>query len=155
MITGAVVLALVCILAAAAFISKRRFGILALAMAAGYIIATYEAQHVASILRNYDVSFGAMSMTTVVTMIIIILPSVLLFFGGPTYASKRNRIMGSIAYGVTALFFCLGSLEHSLVLMGQEKIVYSYIQDYREQGIVLLLILAIVDTFFIHTIRRK
>lgn len=155
MFTGVVILILVCILAAAAFISRRRFGILALAMAAGYIISVYQAGYVADMLRGYNLSLGAMSLDTAVTMAMIIVPSIVLFFGGPTYVNKRNRILGSIAYGLTALFFCLGSLEHSLVLIGQEKLVYSFILDYREQAIVLLLVIAMIDSFFIHTIRRN
>lgn len=155
MITGALILVLVCVLAVAAFLSRRRFGILAMAMAAGYVISIYQASYVAEVLSGYNVSFGAMSPTTAVTMAMIILPSILMFFGGPTYVNKRNRIVGSIAYGLTALFFCLGSLEHSLILIGQEKLVYNFILEYREQALVLLMVMAMIDSFFIHTIRRN
>lgn len=155
MITGLVLAVVAGLLFAAAYLSKRRFGALTLAMAAGFIISGYESKNIAGLLLDRQVSLGTVAIPTLVAMAIILLPSVLLFFGGPTYKSAKQRLIGSLLYAVAAILFCLGALEHSLVLVGQEKLVFSYIWQYRQPAMVVLLILAITDMFFIHAIKRR
>jgi len=138
-----------------AYVSKRRFGTLGLALAAGYLIAESTAGYVAGLLSDEGVSFGIVSLQTIVAMVIILLPSFLLLFGGPTYGNKRSRLVGSILYASLALAFCLGALGHSLVLMGQERIIFETVWLYREQAIVALLCIAMIDMFMTHTISKS
>jgi hypothetical protein len=137
-----------------AYMSKRRFGTLGLALAAGFLIAESTASYITGLLMDEGVSFGVISLQTIVTMVIILTPSFLLLFGGPTYASKRSRLIGSLLYALLALAFGLGALGYSLVLIGQERVVYETIWIYREQTIVLLLCLAMIDMFMTHNMSR-
>lgn len=137
-----------------AYISKRRFGTLGLALAAGYLIAESTADYVTGLLVNEGISFGVISLQTIVTMVIILVPSFLLLFGGPTYANKRSRFIGSLLYALLALAFGLGALGYSLVLIGQERVVYETIWTYREQAIVVLLCLAMIDMFMTHNMSK-
>lgn len=137
-----------------AFISKRRFGTLGLALAGGYLIAESTAQQAGLILLNEGISLGVISVQTLSMMVITLLPSLLLFFGGPTYSTRRGRLFGSLLYALLALALCLGAIGHSLVLMGQERMIFDMVWQYREQAVVVLLIVAMIDMFMTHTITK-
>lgn len=146
---------IVAILGFLAYVSKRRFGTLGLALAAGYLIAQSTTGYIAEILGDEGVSFGIVSLRTMVMMVIILIPSFLLLFGGPTYAKKSSRMAGSLLYATLALAFSLGALGHSFALIGLERTIYETIWLYREQAIVILLLIATIDMFTTHTLNKN
>lgn len=155
MTVGVAFLIVAVILFGLAFLSKRRFGVLGMALATGWIIAQYETSTISGYLADYGVSLGAIALPTAVSMTIILVPSLLLFFGGPTYPSKRARIIGSALYALTASLLCLGALGHSFVLMGIDKQIFDTVWVYKDQAIVGLLVLAVLDMFITHSLKAK
>ena len=130
---------------ALAYVTKRRFGVLGLALAAGYVLSRLWEQDIPLLVDRIGIEFEAASSVTVVTLLVILLPSIALLFGGPTYKTKRGRLIGSALYAVLAVVFSLGALEYSLVLMGQGREVFEFLLANQQYILTIALAGAVVD----------
>ncbi|MBH1980355.1 hypothetical protein I8H83_02695 [Candidatus Saccharibacteria bacterium] len=130
---------------ALAYVTKRRFGVLGLALAAGYVLSRLWEQDIPLLVDRIGVEFVAVSSVTVMTLLVILLPSIALLFGGPTYKTKRGRLVGSALYAVLAVVFSLGALEYSLVLMGQGREVFEFLLANQQYILTIALAGAVVD----------
>lgn len=130
------------------YISKRRFGLLGLALAAGSILST---------IWNYDAGlvvgavgiFPSGPVTTAVTLsLIVILPAVLLLFHGYTYKNIIGRIVGALLFTLLALAFLVEPLGHAFVLEGTGAEIYTWLVNNKDVIISIGMIFAVVDLFF-------
>lgn len=136
------------LLFAGAFFSKRRFGLLGLALTAGATLSTiwdYEAGLVVS-------STGLVPdgpMTTAVTLsLIVLLPAILLLFHGYTYKNVVGRVVGSLLFTALALAFLVEPLGFALPLEGFAADAYNWMVAYQGAIISVGVVLAVVDLFF-------
>jgi hypothetical protein len=129
-----------------AFITKRRFGLLGLALAAGSLLSEiwgYDAGLIASVL-----GFPSGPLTSAVLIaLIILLPAVILLFHGYTYKSLIGRIIGASLFTLLALALLVEPLGHILVLQGFGSDVYAWLTNNRSIIIGVSLIVAVVDLF--------
>jgi len=140
--------ALAVILFLGAFLSKRRFGLLGLALAAGATLSalwTYDAGLVVS-------STGLLPkgpVTQAVTQsLVVLLPAVLLLFHGATYRTKMSRLIGSFLFTVLAIAFLVEPIGYALPLEGFGATAYETIKQYKDIIISIGVVLAVVDLFF-------
>ena len=133
------------VLFALAYATKRRFGVLGLALAAGYVLSRLWEQDIPTLVSSTGIEFEAVSPVTIATLLVILLPSIVLLFGGPTYKTKRGRLIGSVLYAVLAVVFSLGALEYSLVLMGQGREVFEFLLANQQYILTLALAGAVID----------
>lgn len=133
------------VLFALAYATKRRFGVLGLALAAGYVLSRLWEQDIPTLVSSTGIEFEAVSPVTIATLLVILLPSIVLLFGGPTYKTKRGRLIGSVLYAVLAIVFSLGALEYSLVLMGQGREVFEFLLANQQYILTLALAGAVID----------
>lgn len=142
---------LICIVIAfalfvSAYITKRRFGLLGLALSAGSILSGiwgYNAGLVASF-------FGIPSnpLTSAATLaIIIMLPAGILLFHGYTYKTLIGRIIGAGLFTLLSLAFLVEPLGHVLNLSGYSADAYDWLFGHRTVIIGFGLVIAIVDLF--------
>lgn len=131
-----------------AYISKRRFGLLGLALAAGSILST---------IWNYDAGLvvGAIGVipegpvTTAVTLsLIVVLPAILLLFHGYTYKHIVGRIVGAFLFTVVTLAFLVEPLGHVFALDGNGSDMYIWLVNNKDIIISIGMIIAVVDLFF-------
>lgn len=141
----------VAVLFAGAYMTKRRFGVLGLALAAGYVLSVIWSEAIATLALEISFDTGPISPVTLLTLTVILLPSVILLFGGPSYKKKHGRLVGALLYAVLAVIFSLGALEHTLVLMGQGKLVYETVVEYQQYILTAALIVAIADIMHART----
>ncbi len=131
----------------AAFITKRRFGLLGLALAAGSILSTIWSVDAGLLVGTLGV-FPSGPLTTAVTLsIIVLLPSVVLLFHGRRYKSLPARIIGSAFFAVLALAFLVDPLGFALPLQGVGANIYTELVKYKEVIISIGIVLAIMDLF--------
>jgi len=128
-----------------AYITKRRFGVLGLALATGYVLSVMWQDVIADIALRLPVDLGVVSPVTFLTLLVILFPSLVLLFGGPRYKTKRGRLLGSILYAVLAVIFSLGALEHTVVLMGDSRTVFEMIVQYQQYILTAALVIAVLD----------
>lgn len=136
------------LLFAGSFISKRRFGLLGLALTAGATLSTiwsYEAGLVVS--ATGLVPEGAITQAATQSLVVL-LPAILLLFHGYAYKNVVSRIIGSLLFTLLALAFLVEPIGYALPLDGVGNTVYSTIKEYKDVIISVGVILAIVDLFF-------
>ena len=142
-----IVLAIAILLFATAFISKRRFGLLGLALAAGSILSgiwSYEAGLIPSL---FSIPSGSLT-SAVVSSAIILLPVALLLFHGYSYKTLISRVVGASLLTVLAMAFLVEPISHVLVIQGVGASAFNWLLDNRTTIIGVGLILSIVDLFF-------
>lgn len=141
-----------------AFITRRRFGLLGLALAAGSILSgiwSYDA----GLMVGSTGLFPTGPLTTAATLsVIVLLPAVVLLFHGTTYKNTAGQVIGSLLFTLLALAFLVEPLGYALTLEGVGADVYRWLADNKETIIGLGLILAVTDLFFskpAHLLERK
>lgn len=149
-------LVLVAILAAVIFnlsyLTKRRFGVMGLALLAGYVLTVLWASGTPMLAATIGLpSVGAFSAVTIVTLLILFLPVMLLFFGGPIYGNKRSRLIGSLLFTSLAVVFTLDILQGSLVLLGSDRVVFDLVAEHRTLILSVAIAFSIFDLMAIHT----
>lgn len=134
------------LLFASAFITRRRFGLLGLALAAGSLLSGIWGYDAGLIASGLGIPTG--SLTTAITMaVLVLLPAVVLLFHGYTYKTYVGRVIGASLFTLLALAFLIEPLGHVLMPTGFGADVYSWLNINREAIIGFGLIVAVVDLF--------
>lgn len=127
------------------FLTKRRFGILAMALGAGYLISTNWATSVTPFIEQQGVVLVSPPLSTVVATGLTLLPPLLLLFSGPKYIDMFSRIIASVAFAILALAFILDPLANALILDEQGTQALLAVKQWQSAIIVTGLIAAILD----------
>lgn len=130
-----------------AYITKRRFGLLGLALATGSILSGIWAYDGNLIAEMIGLKSGPLTSATV-SAAIVLLPPVVLLFHGYSYKSLVGRLVGAGLFTLLALAFLVEPLSHILVLSGASADIYSYLERNRSLIIGVGLIIAVIDLFF-------
>ncbi len=131
-----------------AFISKRRFGLLGLALTAGATLSaiwTYDAGLIVS--GTGLVPRGEITQA-VTQSLVVLLPAILLLFHGATYSNMLPRIIGSLLFTILAIAFLVEPIGYALPLDGVGADAYSALEEYKDLIISIGVVLAVVDLFF-------
>jgi len=142
---------LICVIIAillfgAAFITRRRFGLLGLALAAGSLLSGIWGFDAGLIAGSLGIPSGAVT-SAVILALIVLLPAGVLLFHGYTYRTLVGRIIGASLFTLLALAFLIEPLGRVLVLQGFGADVYSWLANNRTAIIGVGLIIAVVDLF--------
>lgn len=140
--------ALALVLFAGAFISKRRFGLLGLALTAGATLSTIWSYDAGLVVSSTGLVPEGVITQAVTQSLVVLLPAILLLFHGYTYKNVVGRIMGSVLFAVLALAFLVEPIGYALPLEGIGADVYGFLNNYKEVIISIGVILAIADLFF-------
>lgn len=131
-----------------AFVMRRRFGLLGLALAAGSILSGLWGYDAGLVVSSLGI-FPSGPLTTAVTLAaIVLLPAVLLLFHGYTYKNMVGQIIGALLFTLLALAFLVEPLGHALILEGTGVDVYTWLVNNRQIIIGIGMVLAVVDLFF-------
>ena len=145
-----VLLILLTVLFALTFFTKRRFGVLGLALTAGATLSGLWTPDVVPIVQQAGVELVA-PLSSVVAAAIILFPAVVLLFSGPTYSSKLQRAIGALVFSLLALAFMLEPLGGALVLEGDGKRLFDILVEYRVWIITAGILLALADLLVVKT----
>lgn len=147
-------IALAVVLFVSAYVTRRRFGLLGLALAAGSILSGiwgYDAGLIAS-----GLGFPTGSLTTAITLaVVVLLPAVVLLFHGYRYKTFIGRVVGASLFTLLALAFLIEPLGHVLMLQGFGADVYNWLSQNRTTIIGGGLIAAVVDLFLTTPARKS
>lgn len=140
-------IAIAVILFIAAFIAKRRFGLLGLALAAGYILSDVWGYEAGLLVGFLGININAFSVSLTM-MLITVLPAIILLFHGYTYKSFLIRIIGAGLFALLAMAFLAEPLGRIVVIQGLGASVYGWLLSSKSLIIGIGLPLAVVDLFF-------
>lgn len=129
-----------------AFATKRRFGVLGLALAAGAMLSSLWSEKLTPLVEQTGVvSIVLPPLESLVAAALVLLPAVLLFFSGPTYKNIGHRVMGSFAFAILALALLLEPLGSALVLQDIGKQIYDFFVENRVYIVTVGLVFALFD----------
>jgi len=132
-----------------AFASKRRFGLLGLALTAGATIMTPWSVNAGLVVAATGLVPNNAITSAVVSALIVLLPAIVLLFHGYSYKENAARVIGSLLFTVLALAFLVQPLSLALpTLQGPAGSFYIWIQQYRDAIISVGVVLAVIDLFF-------
>lgn len=144
-------LLLIAALFTVAYLTKRRFGVLGLALAAGSILSTLWVGDLTPIIAQAGFILVRPPLESVVAGMLTLLPAVLLLTSGPSYASSKQRVIGALLFAVLATVLLLEPLGSALVIEGLGEQVFDFMTTYRVIIITVCLALAIMDLFVAKT----
>lgn len=131
-----------------AYITKRRFGVLGLALAAGALLSALWAEKLTLVIQEADVSVEKPPLATLVAAGLVLLPAVVLLASGPVYRESHERLIGALLFALLAVALLVEPLGSGLILTGQSKEVYDFIVENRVYIVTGGLIAAIIDILF-------
>ncbi len=136
-----------------AFMTKRRFGVLGLALTTGALLSALLSRDMVAILDSFGVSFATLSTAGFVAIAIVLLPAFLLLFSGPSYKTIRARIIGASLFAVLAVTLIAVPLERAIPLDGLGKTIFELIDRYSVYIITGGVVLSLLDIIGIHATR--
>lgn len=148
MIPVIVLAVLAVVLFAVAFISKRRFGLLGLALAAGATLSTLWSYDAGLVVSGLGLFPEGVITQAVTQSLVVLLPAILLLFHGYSYKNIIGRIVGSLLFTGLALAFLVEPISFALPLEGTGAEVYSTVRTYKDVIISVGIIIAVIDLFF-------
>jgi len=130
-----------------AFVTKRRFGLLGLALASGAILSDIWGLKFDKLLVYSGLPSSPL-VSSIAMSLIILAPAALLLFHGYTYKNSMGRLVGASLFTLLAMAFLTESLGRVFVLDGYGKQVYDFILNNRATIIGVGLLIAVIDLFF-------
>lgn len=135
------------VLFAASYFTKRRFGLLGLALGAGATLSGLWSYDAGLVVGSLGL-FPAGPLTTAFTLsAIVLLPAIVLLFHGYTYKKFVGRVVGALLFTLLALAFLVEPLGYALTLEGFGVDAYNWLNKYKAVIISVGMILAVVDLF--------
>jgi hypothetical protein len=136
---------LVGLLFATAYFTRRRYGVLGLALCAGYLISTMWTPDVTAFVRGAGVELLSPSLGSLVAALLILLPALALLLSGPTYTKRWQRLLGALAFALLSTSFLLTPLHNGVVLDETGKRIYDILFEYRDLIITVAIVYAVYD----------
>lgn len=150
-----VLIIIIAVLFATAYFTKRRFGVLGLALCAGSLLATMWTADVTPIVQDAGLRLLSPPLTTVVAAVLVLLPAALLLFSGPSYHRSWQRIVGAAAFALLATSFLLIPLGTGLNLDDTTQEYYDFLVNNRNVIITAAIAYALIDILTLKTPKHK
>jgi hypothetical protein len=131
-----------------AFISKRRFGLLGLALTAGATLSTLWSYDAGLLIASTGLVPVGPITNAVALSLVVLLPAIVLLFHGYKYKATFSRIIGSGLFTVLAIAFLLEPIGFALPLDGMSATLYKQALEYKDIVISVGVVLAVIDLFF-------
>lgn len=144
-------LGLIAALFAVAFLTKRRYGILALALVAGAALSTLWVSDLTPIVAQAGLVLVRPPLESIVASALTLLPAVVLLTSGPVYHKAFQRVVGAFLFATLATVLLLEPLGDALIIEGAGKQVYDFLVMNRIVIITVCITVAIMDILFTKT----
>lgn len=134
-----------------AYTTKRRFGVLGLALLAGSYLAATWTDTVTPAVEQAGLVVAAPPLTTIVAFGLTLLPALVLFINSPVYHAKRSKLIGSIIFSLFAVVLLIQPLGNALIIDGTAQTVFSWVEANYALLVTGGLVAAIADLFLAKT----
>lgn len=136
-----------------AYLTKRRFGVLGLALAAGSMLSELWAAQLTPLVREAGLVVQNPPLITLVSVALVLLPATFLLFSGPSYRDTGRRVLGAFLFAALAFALLIEPLGSALVLQAEGRTIYEFFSENRVYIVTVGLIIAVVDLLGAHTAR--
>ena len=135
---------------AVAYVSRRRFGIVGLALAAGSLLAGYMTKDLSKLIAQYGIPVEPLSAISAASIILTLLPAFVLLFGGPHYKKRNDAMVGAVGFAVMAMLLILEPLTSSLPPDRLMQPFLNWVSSYSSVLLAVVVAAAVVDAWTIH-----
>ncbi len=133
------------------YITKRRFGVLGLALCAGSLLSAGWTSTLTPWVESHGISVVSPPLSAVVSTLLILGPALLLLFSGPTYSSQLQRIAGAAGFAILSFVFLLQPIGVAFVFDDSTSQIYQMIQQNSNVIIVIGIMAALGDILITRT----
>lgn len=130
------------VLVVLAFVSKRRFGLLGLALAAGAILSGLWSQEAGLMVSSVGLIPNGPLADSLALSLVVLMPALVLLFHSNKYHKMIPRVFGSLCFGLLALAFLINPLSNYFNMNSLENI-----KSVQPIVISFGLVIAIIDVF--------
>lgn len=127
------------------YLTKRRFGVLGLALCAGSLLSASWTSTLTPWIESQGIEFVSPPLSAVVSTLLVLGPALLLLFSGPTYHNQIQRIVGSVAFAILAFVFLLQPIGVAFVFDELGVQLYNFLHTNSNLFIVVGILAALVD----------
>ena len=135
------------------FATRRRFGTLGLALAAGSLLSSLWSHDVTRLVNDMGVSLTAPPLESIVIVVLTVLPALLVLHGSPSYHSSIPRLLGSGLFAFMGIGLLLTPLEAGLIIEGSGRAVYDFLLQNQTIIVTIGLVAAVADIFFTKVVK--
>lgn len=146
---------IVAVIFAAAFVSSRRFGPLALALAAGFLLAEWWSNWLGSILDGFGMELDWLPNGVIAVLLLLLAPLFALLASGPKYQKKHMKIVSAAGIAFLAAALLVMPLGKFMSLDGQALELYKMFAGAWRYIATTGLVLGVVDLFLAHTVSGR
>lgn len=130
-----------------AFLTKRRFGVLGLGLAAGAVLSQAWGRELGFAMAANQIPVGPLSYTTAATVALILIPALLLLIAGPKYAKRGYAVIGAVLFALLGTLLLIAPLLMDLPTTDATiESVLDFVAKWQNVLIAGGIALAIVDT---------
>ncbi len=131
-----------------AYVTKRRFGLLGLALAAGSMLSTIWAPTITKAISVHGFVVMNSLTNSFVLSAIVLAPAILILLHGAKYQGSLTRLIGALMFTVLALALLVEPLGYALPLTNQTGVeAYNWLTNNKQMIIGVGLVLAVIDMF--------
>lgn len=132
------------------FFCARRFGALALSLAAGSVLSSLWADWLARQLSSLGLGLSWLPIGALATIILLLAPMLVLLFSGPKSRGRYDRIVSALAIGLLTAAFLVQPLGKFLALKGDALAAYQWLAGAWQYVVTVGLVLGVIDLFLSH-----
>jgi hypothetical protein len=146
-----ILLSLLLALSGLAFISRRRFGLLGLGLAAGTLLAGQSLPLLEEFFQVFKQYLGGISPAQAAVILLVLAPSLVLMLSGPKYYSGKMRLIGSLLYGVMAGFAILPFILNTVDFTDD---IRNFVITSHASALAIGVVVAVIDVFLTRNNKR-
>lgn len=134
-----------------AFVSSRRFGPLALSLAAGFLLSEWWASLLTGLLDGLKLAVNWLPNGVIAALTLTLIPLFALLLGGPRYQRKHEKIISAVAIAFLTASLLVVPLGKYVSLDGQALDLYKIFANNWRYVATLGLVCGVIDLFMLHT----
>ena len=138
-----------------AFLSARRFGMLALGLSAGYILSNLWSEELSDLLGRSGLIIEANIGELLSIVILLFAPVIILLFGGYRYDKKLSRLLSASMVAMLSATFLAKPLTKIVVMDDMAISLYGQLAIYWPQAITIGLVLGILDIVLMYAAKKS
>ena len=138
-----------------AFVSSRRFGPLALSLAAGFLLSEWWASWLTGLLDGLKLAVSWLPNGVIAALTLTLIPLFALLLGGPRYQRKHEKIVSAVAIAFLTASLLVVPLGKYVSLDGQALDLYKIFANNWRYIATLGLVCGVIDLFMLHTSGHK
>lgn len=134
-----------------AFVSSRRFGPLALSLAAGFLLSEWWASWLTGLLDGLKLAVSWLPNGVIAALTLTLIPLFALLLGGSRYQRKHEKIISAVAIAFLTASLLVVPLGKYVSLDGQALDLYKIFANNWRYIATLGLVCGVIDLFMLHT----